>query len=443
MQQRIAIILAGCAVGLCALPSAWGQVTAGDISFVTSYQNGTGGVTEMADVFAVAISPDGRHVYTAGGVHVAAFDRDAGDGSLTWIQGLTDGVGGIDGINNSDHPIALSPDGNYLYVPSINDDSIAIFNRDTATGLLSQVGMVTDQVGGVVGIDSPAAVQISADGQYLYASADGSVAVFDRDIATGQLNWNNSIFAPNLARLFNLNLSPDGQSAFAAARDGDFVTVFDRHAVSGQLTQIQILTGPYDGPIYAKATPDGQFVYVSSQIGDSISVFSRDPVTRQLAFIADYPDNVDGFNHFNHVWDEVFVPMTDLMLATAVHEDALTVMTRDDTTGLLTFEQVFRDGINGVTGMDGPRSIVISPDRKHIYVTAPHQSTLAVYALPGIGDVNKDGAVDIADLALVGGHWDGAGSTGFAGGVLVPVVGSWVGGVIAGVVLTARRQRRS
>ena len=410
MRRATAFMLAGLTLWSMGVAVASSQVTAGDISFFTSYPIGVGGVDE----FAVTVSPDGRHVYIAGGDHLAAFARDPGDGSLTWIQGLDDGVGGIEGIDGAAHPIAVSPDGDYLYVPGGRDDSIAIFSRNTANGLLTQVGIVTDQVGGVTGINQPRGVVISGDGEYLYAGAEGSVAVFDRDISTGQLTWSDAKFAPNLFNFFNLSLSPDGQSIFTAGRDRDFVTVYDRNDTTGQITQIQVLDGPYDGPINAKATPDGRFVYVTSQFSDSVSLFSRDPNTHQLSFVAEYPDNVDGFNYFNLAWDEVIIPMTDLMVTTAVHEDAMSVLSRDPTTGELTFERALRHGVDGVTGMDGPRNMAITPDRKNIYLTGQHLNTLVVFSLPGIGDLNKDGLVSAIDLGMMGAQWGGSGTPPFS-----------------------------
>ena len=56
--------------------------------------------------------------------------------------------------------------------------------------------------------------------------------------------------------------------------------------------------------------------------------------------------------------------------ATGSYESAIAVFNRDLTTGTLTFDEVHKDGINGVDGLDGAGGgVTVSPDGKNVYAT--------------------------------------------------------------------------
>ena len=107
----------------------------------------------------VAVSPDGKNVYLASGDGIAIFTRNLATGVLTQTG---DASGCVTEEGKGAHPIyragecqdgralagarsiAIPPDGKTLYVasrgyaPSGTGDGIAIFDRNTATGALSQ-----------------------------------------------------------------------------------------------------------------------------------------------------------------------------------------------------------------------------------------------------------------------------------------------------------------
>ena len=87
------------------------------LMFVEAQRNGVAGVDGLAFASAVAVSPDGAHVYATGFLDNAlvAFSRDASTGMLTFVEVQRDGVGGVDGLGRP-HSVALSPDGANVYV---------------------------------------------------------------------------------------------------------------------------------------------------------------------------------------------------------------------------------------------------------------------------------------------------------------------------------------
>jgi hypothetical protein len=129
----------------------------------------------------MAISPDERHLYVmardaslgyrTGYVNeaVAAFARDAASGELEFIEALKKGTTGLDGARG----VAVSADGARVYVASRDDDSLAVFGRNLATGLLGFLEREMDGIGTtevVDGLDGADVVEVSPDGADVYAA---------------------------------------------------------------------------------------------------------------------------------------------------------------------------------------------------------------------------------------------------------------------------------
>src|SRR5207247_11064412 len=103
----------------------------------------------------VAVSPDGQNVYTAGDGDsaVGVFRRDPMTGRVTFVEAKRDGVDGVDGLLGA-YGVTVSPDGNSVYVAGAGEDAVAAFQRDAMTGALTFVGWQREGVGGGDGLDS-------------------------------------------------------------------------------------------------------------------------------------------------------------------------------------------------------------------------------------------------------------------------------------------------
>ncbi len=279
---------------------------------------------------AVAVSPDGKHVYVASGNSdaVAVLARDKTTGTLTQLAGLDGcvsetGAGpctsgnGLDGAN----AVAVSPDGKHVYVASGNSDAVAVLARDKTTGALSQDlglnGCVRDN-GGLgdcadgKALDVPSDVAVSPDGKHVYVASvlSDAVAVFTRNKTTGVLTQLAGLdgcisddgsggTCANGKALFNARrvaVSSDGKHVYVAALNGG-VAVFARNKTSGKLTQLAGLNGCVSdtgsggecadgkellGPFDIALSRDGKHVYVAS-LSNAVAVFARDKTTGTLA----------------------------------------------------------------------------------------------------------------------------------------------------------------
>ncbi len=94
--------------------------------------------------------------------------------------------------------VAVSPDGTNVYVATQDSDAVTIFDRDGSTGALTQkpgtAGCISET--GTFGacldgkaLDSAETVTVSPDGTSVYVGSrlSDAIAVFDRNMATGEL----------------------------------------------------------------------------------------------------------------------------------------------------------------------------------------------------------------------------------------------------------------
>lgn len=295
-------------------------LSAGDLT----YQGPATGAS-LDGATAVAVSPDGAHVYVAsdGGLDevgdaVTRMDRDAQTGSLTFGQCFTQdaAVPANCTLNQvglavpSD--VALSPNGQTLYVTTAVGNAIVWFTRNTSSGALTRSGCIAQVAAGDCslspfgGLGEPSAVAVSPDGTGVYVTSvlSNSVAHFSRATngalmpvacfssgATG-----NTCAVSNLASLASANdvtVSPDGASVYVTGTvdpqpGTDALTAFTRDSTTGALAYQGCFTADagcgtnqtvgllqMQGPSGVAVSPDGKSVYVAAILSSAVQSFTR------------------------------------------------------------------------------------------------------------------------------------------------------------------------
>jgi DNA-binding beta-propeller fold protein YncE len=150
----------------------------------------------------VALSADQKSVYVTSqeADAVSVFQRNIATGELKQLAGTAGcvsetGAGPCADGKALDSPrsVAVSADGESVYVAAANSNAVAVFSRDTTTGVLTQLagtaGCVSETgTGGTCAdgraLGNPTSVAVSADGKNVYAATLGSdaVAAFARQL---------------------------------------------------------------------------------------------------------------------------------------------------------------------------------------------------------------------------------------------------------------------
>jgi DNA-binding beta-propeller fold protein YncE len=213
--------------------------------------------------------------------------------------------------------IAVSGDGQNVYVASSKSNAIAVFARNQRTGALTQpkgtggciAAKAAEGCGRAIGLDGPNSVALSPNGRYLYATsrAADSVTVFRRNTSTGALRQlkpgsgcisgapipgcaaGRALVDPDV-----VVVSPDGEDVYVGSFLGNAVAAFQR-AKNGALYQAADATGcvaeaiagcapavALGAPEGLAISPDGASLYVAGALSSSVTELRRDPQTGGL-----------------------------------------------------------------------------------------------------------------------------------------------------------------
>jgi hypothetical protein len=294
------------------------------------------GIAAPADAWlgGPLITPDGQHAYvTWGRVEdegggIAALSVDALTGGLSPLPGpggclRTDGGAPCAPLRElTDGPLlTISPDGRHVYGSGYYDRTLAIFQRDPATGGLTQLpgaaGCISKRrTADCTRLSEPfliSRVSFSADGRDVYAATGrdcsgedqpcrpGSVLAFSRNRRTGMLSQprgrarcyrhrgrGNCTPARGVYDVNEATLTANGRYVYTYGLDG--LAVFRRDRRTGRLTQLRGRAGCLqatgrDGcarlhgirtPSGFDLSPDGRRAYVGTTFNDkAIGIFRR------------------------------------------------------------------------------------------------------------------------------------------------------------------------
>ncbi len=361
----------------------------GTVSFLTMVQDGVNGVEGISYPTYIDVSNDGLNLYVTGfaSATLAVFNINPDNGALAFQaaeSGAGLGVSGLDGSN----ALALSPDGNFVYVAGNNDDAIVVFERNPSTGELTYIQEIEDgsATDGLNGINC---IAVSPDGNYVYSTGfwDKSIVLFERNTTTGELTYIER-YKDQIAGVDGLNganfitISPDGNTVYATAFWEHSVAVFSRNTSNGKLTFEEVFK---DGVLGADGlnrasgvtvSPDGKNVYVAGYYDNAIAMFDRNETDGTLTYKGVLKDGVDGVDGIQRVNSIMVSPDNIHVYATGQNDDAVAIFERNITDGNLTFTGQAKNGVNGAEGLDGPSRLTISANGDHVYVTSLNDDAL-------------------------------------------------------------------
>lgn len=375
-----------------------GHTLAAPVAALEVIQVVTDGVNEvdgLAGVRHIAVSPDERHLYAAGNDEsaVAVFAIGA-RGQLTFVQALKDDeVGGSgDGLDTARH-LAVSPDGENLYVAAYNEFAMGAFARDPLSGALSFLAEVPNPpcCGVFTSINE---VAVSPDGGDVYTVSNGYAAALARGLG-GALSLTDSynVAADSFGRGFALAVSPDGAHVYIGRDTSLEVTARDAGGALSFVTGYTDGLGGVDGLAGIEAiaiSPDGADLYVGTYNGDrAIAHFWRDPGSGLLTYQQLYADTTACPNPNELLFADAGTALVASCLTTVAFYG------RDPNTGAL---QLLLSIPQEDLGASEIYSSAVSQGAEAIYIASYNTDSIIVVPEPG-------GAALAALLALGCATW--------------------------------------
>ena len=153
------------------------NASSGTLQQTVVYQDGTGGIDGLGGALRVAGRGDLLFVTAQDDDALSTWRVNASSGTLTQIQLYRDGVRGIDGLDGA-HSIAVSGDGDLLFVTGGDDDALSVWRVNAEAGTLIQVDLHLDGERGIDGLDGAHGIAVSGDLLFVAGSADNAVSAW-------------------------------------------------------------------------------------------------------------------------------------------------------------------------------------------------------------------------------------------------------------------------
>ena len=107
--------------------------------------------------------------------------------------------------------------------------------------------------------------------------------------------------------------------------------------------------------------------------------FLRNESTGELTYLTSRWDGGGGVDGLRGPSSVAVHPSTHEIFVAGFQEPAMAVFERDSVTGQPAYLGMEENGVSGVDGLSGVRSVTVSPDGLHIYATGYWDEAIAVF----------------------------------------------------------------
>jgi 6-phosphogluconolactonase len=253
--------------------------------------------SEGNDPCYLSISPDGRYLTTANysvasnpGGSFAVFPLQAdGHVGAAVLTVHHDGSGPVKGRQDNAHvhSTVFSPDGRYLFAQDLGADKLYSY-RYTPDGSRGLIGPTERRYVDVKAGSGPRHLVFGADGKYAYLTSElaATVTVFRYDDGTLHQLQVVSMTKPGFKGEVGaaaIHVSPDGRFVYASNRgDANEIVIYAVDAANGHLHEVGRQSSLGKAPREFSIDPTGQWLIVGNQNSDTAYVFRRDVQTGLL-----------------------------------------------------------------------------------------------------------------------------------------------------------------
>ncbi len=332
---------------------------------------------ELPKVIDLKISSDGKFMYSAGfGPNLTCFTLDPDTGMITDHE-EADSVTAIVGID-------ISPDDRLFAVAVMNSRKLILYSRNP------QDGSLTEQDSVIVG-DAQTLLNVifSPDGKYLYAS-DNAGVVHAWSVANNELNeiqkFNHYKAELKGAQFFAF--SPDAEHLLLANRTAGTIVAFKYHADNGQIDIINYFEDDIEDATAMNTvqdlvfSPDGRYIYAVSGrfTGENGVTVVEFPGEGEMKFVQQFQneDQLEEFVGGNLI---SISPDGKHVYVSAARSHRFAVFSRNSRTGKLTFIDYLKLENSG-TEINQPAGSVCSIDGRFLYVAGEGTGEVHVFKRP-------------------------------------------------------------
>jgi len=363
----------------------------------------------LEGAFGLDISKDGKNAYVSSrdGNSLDVFSRNSNTGMLSYMTSFVNEENGITGLLGT-AAVVVSADDEQVYAAGTGSDALVVFNRNTVTGSLTYKETLTDGTQNITDLDFPVAFAVNEHFDEIYVADFGSNALlaFSRDENSDALDFSFSergsgLGITGLKGVVSATLSPDGNHLYAAGKDGDAMSIFNRNTDDGSLDFQEFLEdgGGLDGlngVTEILFSPDGTDAYVSGFWDNTVTHFERDAATGSLTLIESQKDGLFGVDGISGANSMVMTDNGAYLFVAGFWDNAIGVFARNVNDGTLTFVEAYFDGENGQGGTLGIQKIAMHPSGTHLYALGSEDQAIAQFAID-----TEDGTLSYQEMYAV------------------------------------------
>lgn len=350
---------------------------------------------------------------------------DEDDGRhLTFVRSWRNGQGGVTGMSKPDR-LLISPNGESLFVSSVDGDSLAVFRRSGTNGELAFAGSF--KAAENTGLKGAYGMAMNRSGKHLYVAGSfaSSIAIFAHDgQSQGRLTYQgvvvggqNGVTGMNGIRDLVV-AGDDNRSQLIGVSDAaNSVVVFNRNKDNGQLTFVQALNlGANQRPVALALSPDvgigdNAHVYVAAQNSNSVHVLQRvldssNPQFGRVRLLASVSAGGLAPSRMTGPRDVAVSDNGKRVYVAAQYGSSLVAFDRYDSPGSalygqLTLAEVRTQDIDAVAGISEPYAVAVSADSRNVYVAGFNSNSVASFSVGTGSTCSASGSGDIDDLVTI------------------------------------------
>lgn len=392
-----------------------------DFVMSTLIQNGSGGISGLGGAVNIEISKNGKDVYVAGHTEdtltVFKFQNDS-KGLLfhSYLRNNTENIEGLSGIWD----IAISNDGRDVYATGYNDDAIVYFRNDNKEKI-TYIATYYNGRQGIVGLNGPRELVLSPDGKNLYvvSELDNSLVSFGRNPISGLLSYQSTMTdgylgVDGLLGARGITINKQGDKIYVAGYRDNSLVEFIRNTNTGSLSIAKILKNSVDnvkgiaGASTVALSSDEKIIFVTGFTYGTLALFSYD-TEGILVFSKVFRNGVDGISGLQQAYKVVSATDSPKVYVSSYGDNAISEFGYKKTKDGEEFTQisVFKNKVANIDSLEGAWGVAIHPTGV-VYVTGFKSHTLASFAVnenTGLMDYqgslyNKTGTVGGLDGAI-------------------------------------------